>query len=350
MTLTILNDVHIGANRTSGTTPQSAWQLRQDLLKQFEDLLYAADGDLMLLGDLFDGPDIPKPDLLRAFLLLSDWCVRSPGKLYLVPGNHDLSKSSLQMSAFQLLGALLEAAHGPRVVYMTEAGMTPYGYVIPHVPNQDLFDMELARVPACPLLFVHCNYDNHFAQESDHSLNLSQEQAEKLPVTHIVFAHEHISRVELDDKVVIIGNQFPSSVSDCLNNETKHRLVVDLPPIGFADDGEPQLNFVETWAAEGDYSEQHWTELKDIGRLIRVVGAVPSAQADQFVRTMAAFRKSAAALVITNAAKIEGVSDATQIEMSMEAVTNFNVREALRELLDEVENNKIDKLLEENPC
>jgi len=345
MTLAIFNDVHAGANRTGGTTPQTAWQIRQDLLQQFEEALYQVDGDLMILGDLFDGPDIPKPDFLRTFLVLQDWLNRTSGQLYLLPGNHDLSKSSTTMSAFQLLGALLGAAGGERVKYMAEPGATPYGYVIPHLANQDLFNAALAQVPKSPLLFVHCNYDNKFAVESDHSLNLSREQAEKLPVEHIVFAHEHIGREELGDKVVIIGNNWPSSVSDCLGNATKRRLVVDIDAAG-----EPQLSFVETWRAEGDYSEQDWRELEDKGRFIRAVGSATAAEADLLVKTLSRFRRDAKALVITNAVKLEGVADAAQLQLSHEEVTNFNVREALRELLEPAENEKIDRLLEKHSC
>jgi len=349
MTLSILNDVHIGAQRSAGTTPQTAHQLRQDLLSAFEDTLYSVDGDLMILGDLFDSQDIAKPDLLRTFLILSDWLARSSGTLYLVPGNHDLSKSSLQMSAFELLGGLLTETHNEgRVVYMKEAGMTPYGYVIPHVPNQDLFNMELEKVPECDVLYVHCNYDNGFAACSDHSLNLSKEWAEKLPVKHIVFAHEHQGGTELGGKVAIIGNQFPSSVSDCLGNMLKNRLVVDVEHTSDTT-AETHFTYVTTWEAEGDFSEQNWRELKDTGRFIRVVGDATAGEADDVARTLAKFRSQAKALVITNAVRVEGFSDNETLVLTHEEVTNFNVREALREYLTPEENQKVDALLAPAP-
>jgi metallophosphoesterase superfamily enzyme len=342
MSLTILNDWHIGAVRTGGTTLATAYQLRLDLLSQFEETLYGIDTDLMILGDLFDGPDISKADLLRTYQALWDWLERHvTARLYLVNGNHDLSKNSTNFSSFEFLAALLKSSWEARVTHITEGTMTPHGYVIPHVANQDLFNVELSKVPECDYLFVHCNYDNGFAAESDHSLNLSREQAEKLPVRHIVFAHEHQARTELEGKVVVIGNQFPSSVSDCLNNDFKCMLHLD-------DNGAGRhlQQRIQTWQAEGDFSEQDWRELVDTGRFIRVTGQASAAEASQVVNAIARFRSTAKALVITNAVKIEGVSDSEQLVLSHEQVTNFNVREALREYLTPEENEKIDKLKE----
>jgi metallophosphoesterase superfamily enzyme len=351
MRLTVLNDWHIGAVRSAGTTLATAYQLRLDLLQQFEDTLADIDTDLMILGDLFDGPDISKADLLRTYQILRDWLVRTGKRLYLVNGNHDLSKNSTNFSSFQFLAELLVSEwrggeQGDWVIHITEGTMTPHGYVIPHVANQDLFNVELSKVPECDHLFVHCNYDNGFAAEKDHSLNLSREQAESLPVRHIVFAHEHQAREELDGKVLVIGNQTPSSVSDCLNNDVKSLLVVHPPTREGNKTRWIQVRRI-TWQADGDFSEQDWRELVDTGRFIRVVGTATAAEANQVVNTIARFRSTAKALVITNAVRIEGVSDGEEFSLTHEQVTSFNVREALREYLTDEENQKIDKLKEE---
>lgn len=344
MTLTVLNDWHIGAVRSAGTTPATAYQLRLDLLQQFEDTLYAIDTDLMILGDLFDGPDISKFDLFRTYQVLHDWLARTAKRLIVVNGNHDLAKNSTNFSSFQLLAALLLNEWPEHVTHVTEGTMTPHGYVIPHVTNQDLFDLEMSRVPPCDYLFVHCNYDNKFAVESDHSLNMSEEQAKAAPVKHIVFAHEHQAKTALQGKVVIIGNQFPSSVSDCLGNYEKSLLnISDCAPAGIA-----RHQRCAVWAAEGDYSEQDWHDLTDTGRFIRVTGEATAEQAADVATAISRFRSTAKALVITNAVKIAGVDDAEQLVLSHEEVTSFNVRAALRDLLTEEENAKIDKLKEKN--
>jgi len=344
MSLTFINDPHIGAVRSAGTTPATAYQLRLDLLSQVEELLYTIDTDLCIGGDLFDGPDISKQDLLRTYQILDAWLVRTGKSLYLMNGNHDLSKNSTNFSSFQFLAALLngEGMYAGTVYHITEGTMTPHGYMLPHVVNQEQFDVELSKVPECDYLFVHCNYDNEFAVESDHSLNLSRAQAEACPARQIVFAHEHQGREALGGKVIIVGNQFPSSVSDCLGNSTKHLLqIVDAGPTRVS-------RLHPTWQAEGDYSEQDWRELVDTGRFIRVVGEAAASEAGAVTTAISRFRAAASALVITNAVKIAGIDDAEQLALSHEEVTAFSVRDALRPLLTDEENNKIDKLREQN--
>jgi DNA repair exonuclease SbcCD nuclease subunit len=341
MSLTIVSDWHLGAVRSGGTTPATAYQLRQDLLANGEEILYDTSGDLLINGDLFDGPDINKADLLRALQIFGDWLQRNPGSMLLAAnGNHDLAKSSLTFSAYQFFVALLIEMYGPeRVKHITEGTyIKKYDtYVIPHVANSDLFDLEISRVPSCTYLCVHANYDNGFAVESDHSLNMSQEQAQAVPAEHIIFGHEHQARTELGGKVVIVGNQFPSSVSDCLNNERKQYARI-------SDEG---LVFETSWASSGDFAEIDWRELEDTGaRFIRVVGNATAAEAGAAVTAISRFRNTSKALVITNAVKVQGVDDAAQLVLSHEQITSFNVRDALREYLTDDENQKIDSLKE----
>jgi DNA repair exonuclease SbcCD nuclease subunit len=339
MSLTICNDRHIGAIRTGGTTPSAAYQLRLDLLSEFEEELYAVNNDLMLLGDLCDSADINKADLLRLYQILDDWLVRTGRSLFAVAGNHDVPRRSDQLSSFQLLIKLLqgEGQYAGTVHYISEGTLTPYGYVIGHVLNQDLFDLELSKVPECDYLYLHCNYNNKFAVEADHSLNLSQEQAEALPVKHIVLAHEHQQRTELKGKVIVIGNQRPSSISDALNNDTKRCMTIK-------DTGH---EFIETWKAEGDYIELPWQDLKDTGaRFVRAVGSATADEAAQVVTAIARFRAQSAALIVGNAVKVEGVNDTEDLALSHEQIQTFDVQTALFALLSPEEVTKLRKLQE----
>ena len=341
MTLHVLNDLHLGAHRSSGTTPATALQLRQDLLSGTREILEQINGDLLINGDLFDGADIPRADLLEAVRMFSAWLDRDVGDLFLANGNHDLDRASYRLSSFQFFAQLLCGLYPERVVHIAEGTYLDQhdAYVLPHVANQDLANMELARVPRCRALFVHMNYDNQFAVEMDHSLNLSREQAEQLPVEYIIFGHEHQARTELGGKVVIVGNQIGSSISDCLGPAEKYRL--ELAPNG--------LKFHQTWQAEGDYSEQDWRSLTDVGRFIRVTGTATAAEADKVVTALGRFRREAQALVITNAVKIEGVEDGAELQLSHEDVTSFNVMEALREYLGPEDAAEVDKIMgEEN--
>lgn len=336
MNLTIINDTHIGAMRSGGTTPTTAYELRQWLLQQLEQVVEMS-SSLLVLGDLFDTANVPMTDLLQTWQIFRNH-VANGAPLVLVAGNHDLSKNSMQLSSFQFLCKLLQAEFGDRVTCVFEPQMLAHEgvYVIPHLPNQDLFNLALESVPACTYLLLHCNYDNGFATESDHSLNLSPEQAAKVPAKHIIIAHEHQASRRLEGKVIIPGNQFPSSVADCLGNDSKKLTLLQ----------DDTFAFIGTWTASGSFSEQDWRELKDDGsQFIRVVGEASAAEASEVVTAISKFRSKSKALVITNAVQVAGVEDAAQIQVSLEEIKAFDVLTALLECLDPPEQEVIRQLL-----
>lgn len=323
--LTIINDTHIGAIRSAGTTANSQLKLREHILTKFEALLPSS-GDLMILGDLFDTFAVPVSDFFKTYTLLLAWLSKpTAGKLYLVAGNHDLSKTSNQMGSFDLLGNLLQVTKQEVVSVIKGVGcMTPYGYVIPHMPNQDLFDLELAKVPACDFLFVHCNYDNYFAAQSDQSLNLSRAQAEACPAKSIVFAHEHHARVS--GKALVIGNQIASSVSDWLPNVDKRCAHIRDSRISYTVCGSRAEEFCNvSWDADATAELQHL--------FIRVVGTVSADVAPAVLTKLATLRKQSPALVITNAVVIESSGEEAVLAESLETVQGFDIWQALRTVL-----------------
>jgi hypothetical protein len=332
------SDWHLGVIRSAGTRPDTAYQLRQDLLREFEEMLYniVTDGDLILNGDLFDGPAISMADLAQTFAVLSDWLVRTGKKLWLPNGNHDLSKNSTNFSSYQFLAKLLSDQFPDQVTHIVEGTDIGNGcYVLPHVTNQDILEIELKKVPACDYLFVHANFANVFAQEADHSLSISEDQIRALPAKIVVFSHEHIGRIEMRGRVVIVGNARPSSISDCLGNTSKRMVRI-------TDAG---LEFIETWKADGDYIEMPWNELQETGaRFVRAVGTATADQAAAVVTAIARFRAQSPALIVGNAVKVEGVNNAEELALSVEQITSFNVRAALAELLTPEENAKLEAL------
>lgn len=276
----------------------------------------------MILGDLFDAVNVPVIDVLDAYLALKAWSTAHPtSTCWLVAGNHDLSKTSNVMSSFDFLSALVLDSR-IRVVPVREPMTTPHGYVIPHLPNQLLFDEALAAVPACPVLFLHCNYNNNFAAQSDQSLNLSKEQADTSLASSIVLGHEHKSRRV--GKVYIPGNQVASSCSDWIGQRIKMFAKVV--------DGIVSLNPL---ADTQEFAEPDWQELAVTDhKFIRVTGTATALQAAAVVTAISKFRQASPALVITNGVSI------TQAEGSAEVFGNalhdaqaFSVMAALRELM-----------------
>lgn len=334
--LAVLNDTHIGALRSAGTTPRTAYDLRRYLLSEFGRQLDDIDCDLLINGDLFDKEMIPLSDLLQAYKLLLNWLAKGH-KLWLSPGNHDLSKTSTTMSSFQLLGQLL-TQEGLECEYISDLKEIYPGYwVLPHLPNQDLLNDRLSKVPECQALFVHCNYDNNFAAQSDQSLNISRDQAEACKAQFIIFGHEHQTRTAMDGKVVIPGNQVPSSVSDCLNcvENTKFMVTMEL--------GVPVMRPV----LELPFERLHWDDLKPEGNplFIRVEGSAETVEGAAVVQAISRFRAKSQALVITNAVKIASdEGKMAEFADSLESVQAFDVLAALLELLTPEEQEVVKEL------
>lgn len=337
--LYVLNDLHIGVQRSAGTTPTSSWALRQYVLDYFKSLMDKCTGDLLINGDMFDGYQIPYSDLLEAFKITNEW-LKLGHKLYLSAGNHDLSTNSTKLSSFEFFCMVLKSSHPERVVVIKGAADIGEGrYVISHVPNQDLFNLELEKVPSdCKFLFLHCNYDNKFAQEVDHSLNLSANQAETICKngTVIVLGHEHQGRTirfaDCTGTVEVLGNQFPTSVADCLGNDAKF-----MGEIRWRADG---LLRIYSWYAKDTYAQVDWQELASFSgkhRFIRVYGEAQPEQAADVVNAISKFRNKSDAFVVTNAVKVMTADGQMEFAESAEQVKAFDVMAALLEMLTDEE-------------
>lgn len=332
--LAVINDLHIGVQRSAGTTPLTAWNLRQSMLKQAADLIDTCrDSDLMILGDLFDSTSVPMSDWLATFQMLQDRCSYSPRHTYLVGGNHDYPKTDTTLSSFQLLCAVLTDLNPGKVTAIHAPQMTPHGYVIPSLANQDLMDQALAQVPSCENLFLHCNYSNNFAAQSDQSLNLTQEQAAACPADRIIIAHEHQTRKI--GKVWIPGNQIVSSVSDCLNTQAKQCFKIVR--------GVAQLEVL--YPIHEVFEEISWSELRHSDKaFIRITGAALTNEAPDVVTAISNYRKSSNAFVVSNAVKILTEDGSDVFAKSLESVKAFDVMAALRAFLTPEEYSVVEQL------
>ena len=348
MTAIIFNDLHIGVKRTGGTTPRTAFALRNWLRGRFEEeIMQHTDKHLFINGDCLDNFEVDTSEVIQTVNIFKRWLDASSGDLYLGGGNHDFSAKADRISSFELLCHILTLAYPSRVTYYMDGLKQMWNdkvWIIPHQLNQDLFDMELddaiSKVPSGSTLFLHCNYDNQFAVHSDHSLNLSREKAIEINDAGIklVIAHEHIKRVLRKDRVYITGNQFPTSVSDCLDpNGAKFAHVIN---------PEGDLTPIETWSNEGGFIEVEWTQLNEVRDelFVRVSGNASQASAEEAITAISKFRSTSTAFVITNAIKVEGMEGFE--EVSLEDIKGFDVASALLEKLEPKEQEIIKNLLE----
>ena len=345
----ILNDLHVGASRKAGTTPASQAALSEYIHQNFEALINATDEDhIVINGDLFDGFEVPGTDLIRTFSVLDRWFMkaRQAQHLTLIAGNHDYNPRGDKVSSFHLLAHFLKVRRGMSVDVIDHTrGLSRVAdrvWAIPHVANQDLFDIELSRAMSerGDFLLLHANYDNNFAAESDHSLNVSREAADLLISAGwtLIFGHEHQPRVYTG--IVIPGNQIPTSVADCLGCKGKHYLTLSGRETQFKE----WLNLEE----DKVFTRLDWRSLDtDPGyQFTRVEGTATAEEAAEVVDAVAKFRARSEAYVVTNAVKVEGVVAFDELaEMSLEQITAFNVLDALLEELSEEEGKVVKELL-----
>jgi metallophosphoesterase superfamily enzyme len=355
MTKLVINDTHVGVSRVAGATPATAAALRKRILNNLRVLLLAhPDKDIIVNGDLFDAFDIPMGDALELYHAVCEWILASGGQKLIVfgQGNHDISKDSSRLSMFAFITALLHSQHPKNVAVITKAAMIFQShYMIPHCTNQEIFNLELEAATALVgphYIYIHANYDNKFATEQDHSLNVSIEQAKKLTDKgHIlIFGHEHQQR-EPYQGIVIVGNQWPTSVSDCLGNTYKRAIVIEDSLRASID----HLSEIETWSKVGSFTQVDWRTINGedmFGDFVRVTGNATAEEAASVIQVVSKLRQKSQAFVVTNAVKIEGIQDMGDIEVSAEEMRAFDVLSFLYDQLDEDQAAVVRKLVSES--
>ena len=345
----IISDLHIGVQRAGGTTPQSQQALRDYLRNSLESLLATESGWVVVNGDLFDKFTVDTSEVVATCEIFYRWLLNKPRALLtLIAGNHDWSPRGNDVSSFHLLVTMLQMSEAGSRVYAIDyrQGYSPVQannvYCIPHMPNQNLFDAEVEKAvskKSGDYLLLHCNYKNTFADHSDHSLNLSDDQVGALMEAgwSLIIGHEHIGYSLRGGRVLVVGNQFPSSVLDCLGNQTKHA-------VRLTDTG---LELVQTWSRDGSYVEADWRALDGVkAQFIRVTGEATSAEAAEVIKAISTLRQTSDAFVITNAVKVAGHDmSGEKAAESIESLRAFDVLSAIYENLNEAEVDTVRGLL-----
>lgn len=342
----IINDLHIGVNRAGGTTPQSQAALREYLRDGLATLLEGEEEVVVVNGDLFDSFDVGNFEVIKTAKIFFDWLNKNKtGNLYFIAGNHDWQPKAEKVSSFNTLCYMLQFS-GRSTWFGTQGISYVHDNVscIAHMPNQEMFNAEIAK--ACEAdgnvryLLLHCNYKNSFAENSDHSLNLSDEQVGALMESGwtLVLGHEHIGRTFRGGRVIIVGNQFPSSVADCIGDEDKHCLRIV--------DGKAHLE--RTWSSYENYIEIDWRNpvVSDKYRFVRITGEATATESAEVIKAVSKLRQSHEAFVITNAVKIEGCDLSEELSSSVEDIKVFDVVGAIMGELTEEERAVVKGLLD----
>lgn len=345
----IINDLHLGVQRTGGTTPQSAQDLRDHQGRSLLGFVRRMGGEnhLIVNGDLFDRFEITASDVVDAHVLFADWLHDENCTLTLCAGNHDWNPRGNKLSSFHLLCHFLQAQFGDRVT-VCDTGLEQIKdgiWCIPHMPNQDLFALEIEKACATKhegeYLLLHCNVKNTFAEHSDTSLNLTDDLLAKLMIAGwiLVVGHEHQGYTLRGGRVIVVGNQWPTSVADCIGEKSKNALVIT----------ETSCFTVPTWQAEGNYAEIDWRDIAEHAgdeKFIRVTGDATSAESADVIAVISRFRQKSDAYVISNAVKVDGV--AALDDLAADAIGDvkaFDVLGTIMEHLDEKQQQTVKELL-----
>jgi len=341
----ILNDLHLGVTRSGGTTPQSQAALRNYLRKSLSDTLEEYVGEHVVInGDLFDSFQVETSEVIAAHKIFQEHLERGGG-LTLIMGNHDSSAKADKVSSFHLLAHILKSTHPDYVGVLDHTDgfshVDENVYAISHCLNQSLFDLELAKAAKRDgedsYLLLHCNYKNGFAENSDHSLNINDEQVGALMRAGwtLILGHEHQGYTLRGGRVIVVGNNFPSSVADCIGDPAKHLLEID-----------GGVKFVCTWDANASYIEADWRDLTNIDgyNFIRVVGNATALEAAAVIKAVSQLRQRSEAFVITNSVRVEG-QDMTMNTESIESIKAFDVMGAIYAELNEREIETVKELM-----
>ena len=341
----IINDLHLGVVRSGGTTPASQAALREYILSNLESLLADHGSEHVVInGDLFNTFQVETSEVIAAHKVFSKF-ISLGGRVTLIMGNHDASAKGDRVSSFHLLAHILQASNEGYVnVFDHTDGFSHVDenvYAISHCLNQSLFDLELDKAVGFDgtekYLLLHCNYKNGFAENSDHSLNINDKQVGDLMRSGwtLVLGHEHQGYTLRSSRVIVLGNQFPTSVADCLGDDQKHALIINWDHA-----------FVPTWSSAGSYIEPDWRDLDvaEYFEFVRVVGTATAAESADVIKAISQFRQRSKAYVITNSVKVEG-QDMTMNTESIESIKAFDVLSAIYSELNEREIETVKELM-----
>lgn len=339
----VISDLHLGVDRQAGTTPLTQVKLREYLQSWLVEFLQEHKTDhLCINGDLFDKFSVDPMEVIRVFNTFADWLNDTKGILTLIAGNHDSNPRGDKVSSFALLTHFLQRQF-PKHVNVINVGdgftrVWEETWAVPHMENQDTFDLALqAAIDSGEhgFLLLHANVMSTFCENSDHSLNVSEAQIDALIAAGwtLVFGHEHVGKTLKGRKVIVVGNQIPSSIVDCIGDSDKHALVLD----------ENHYTLFPTWCADwpDGFEEVAWHDLAFFDsnkKFIRVTGDCSAEQAADMVNAVAKFRQRSTAFVVGNAVRVAGMAEMDELaSLSMENVSKFDVMGALLETLDERE-------------
>mgnify|MGYP005846120545 CR=1 FL=1 len=320
----LVSDIHLGLRRRAGTTPTSTVAYESLQFEALDSTITDANDlglPVVVLGDIFDKPTVEYSVLWRAVESFS----RVKYGLTLVKGNHDIGGDKERLTAFDMLCLLVPGATG-----VSEPTLSGNYTIVPHAHNQDIFDEWLTQ--ASGTILTHANFDNFFAVDKDHSLNITPEQAQKF--TALISGHEHERRQV--GNVTMLGSLLPCNIGEAKTAKGYH----------IFNSATGDLEFIEVWSPQDSYIEINWADLPcdTDAEFIRVNGEAEFSQGAQVIQAIAEFRKTSGAYFVSNSVKVGDLvlGELDDVEADLDS---FNPLEAFWSILGEESAMKIKEIV-----
>lgn len=276
--MTIVNlfsDVHLGISRKANTTQESSERWNEKIFRQAESLLVRKYN--LIAGDLFDKTFNHEKYILQGFKLAERSIVLS--------GNHDETNREDTVSSLKALSRMLPTIIRNEDVTVVGYHETHKGRIVmvPHCATQELFikclEMALREAEEGSHLVVHCNRGIIMeGVQADSTLYIDEEMEARLTekFATVFYGHEH--KPFFSEKVVVLGNVFPTSFSDISD---KYRCELNL------DTGEKK--WIKTFDASKHYLKLDLKDLDSVNKetfFVEVTGEYPSREVNEAIQKL----------------------------------------------------------------
>lgn len=220
--LNLFTDPHIGLGARTNTSSSSTKALDQKL-NLVTDQIVNKYSNLICAGDLFHRSH-NREDVIEQGIRIASGCD------IVLSGNHDETNRVDDRSSMDIVAGVCDSVLGSsqkvKVYADLEFESGEKVTVVPHHISQEMFDQAIEE--ACKykgdMVILHCNFNNPLTDGIDTALNLTIEQAEALleHYSYIVIGHEHNPGVEMNGRLIRLGNVHPTSFSDISDKYVWH--------------------------------------------------------------------------------------------------------------------------------
>lgn len=221
--LNLFTDPHLGLGARTNTSASSTKALDHALYTKAANIVTKYN-NLICAGDLFHRSHNREGVISQGAKIASNCDL-------VIGGNHDNTNRADDCSSLDVVtkicdSVLTTVVGGVQIYADLEFDSGEIVTVVPHHSSQELFDQAITRACDCKgdLVILHCNFNNPFVDEIDTALNLTIAQAERLlkSYSYIVIGHEHMTRWEMNGRLLALGNTHPTGFSDISNKYVWH--------------------------------------------------------------------------------------------------------------------------------